>query len=150
MASYRDIMNARLNSAKARQATQQANVVSMQNNQNASATGFVRNGVNPIAAAAMAYKTNTNQPNIMAMRQTQINPQGFTNQNNINGVFGQAMPNTYNRQVGQASPLMQTIDPLTGENIDPTMDQSPSMPIVPPAGVQTPITPVYDINNQQL
>jgi hypothetical protein len=89
----------------------------------------------------MAYN---NLPNIQSqMQQTQINPQGFTNQNNINGVFGQAMQSTYNRQVG-------TIDPLTGQNIDPTMSQSPNTPIAPPTGVQTPITPVYDINNQQL
>lgn len=80
--------------------------------------------------------------------QTPINPQGFTNQNNISGVFGQAMPNTYNRQIGQTTPFMQTIDPLTGESINPTMDQSVNMPVPPPTGVQTSTTPVYDINNQ--
>ena len=80
-------------------------------------------------------------PYQVGMQQNQINPQGFTNQNNISGVFGQAMPNTYNRQVG-------TVDPLTGNTIDPTMDQSPSMPVAPPTGVQTSTTPVYDINNQ--
>lgn len=101
----------------------------------------------------MAY--NNVQPQLQGQNpyqvvppQTPINPQGFTNQNNIGGVFGQAMPNTYNRQVGQTSPLMQTIDPLTGESINPTLDQSPYMPVIPPTGVQTPITPVYDINNQ--
>lgn len=101
--------------------------------------------------------TNQNQvssgyvdPILSSTSQTPINPQGFTNQNNIGGVFGQAISNTYNRQVGQGSPLMQTIDPLTGENIDPTMDQSPYMPVPPPTGVETPITPIYDINNQQL
>lgn len=80
--------------------------------------------------------------------QTPVNPQGFTNQGNISGVFGQAMPNTYNRQVGQATPFMQTTDPLTGESMDPTMSQSAYTPVPPPTGVQTQIAPTYDINNQ--
>jgi hypothetical protein len=156
MASYTDIMNARLNNARARQMAQQSIASNAQTNQNTSTSGFVRSGINPIAAFAMASKVannqtiqNTNsQPNTMINQQTPINPQGFTNQNNINGIFGQTVPGTYNRQIGQTTPLMQTIDPLTGENVDPTMDQSASMPIPPPTGVQTQVSPVYDINNQ--
>lgn len=80
------------------------------------------------------------------MQPNQVSPQAFTNQNLINGVFGQAMPGTFNRQVGGDTNV--TIDPLTGRAIDPTADQSASAPIPPPTGVQTNITPNYDLNNQ--
>lgn len=78
--------------------------------------------------------------------QTPINPQGFTNQQNISGVFGQAVDNTFNRNIGGAQPQVPT-DPLSGQPFDPTMNQNPTAPVPPPAGVQTPITPTYDINN---
>lgn len=78
--------------------------------------------------------------------QTPINPQGFTNQQNIGGVFGQQVPNTFTRDVNNAQSQVPT-DPLTGQQIDPTMDQSASMPVPPPVGVQTPTTPFYGINN---
>lgn len=77
--------------------------------------------------------------------QTPINPQGFTNQQNISGVFGQQVPNTFGRTVGP-QPVPPT-DPLTGNVIDPTMDQSASAPVSPPVGVQLPTTPYYGINN---
>lgn len=80
--------------------------------------------------------------------QTPINPQGFTNQQNISGVFGQAVDNTFTRNVGGIQPQIPT-DPLTGQPIDPTMSQSATTPVVPPpVGVQSSITPTYGLNNQ--
>jgi len=60
-------------------------------------------------------------------------------------MMGKAVPN---------SPFMQMVDPLTGNQIDPTMNTNPNapapvntgMPIPPPLGVQVPTTPIYDIN----
>jgi hypothetical protein len=78
--------------------------------------------------------------------QTPINPQGFTNQQNISGMFGQAVDNTFTRNVGAEQSQIPT-DPLTGLKIDPTMSQDPNAPLPPPMGVQTPTTPIYDINN---
>jgi hypothetical protein len=57
-------------------------------------------------------------PNVM--QPTDINPQGFSNQGAIQGMFGTAIPGTYGRIVGSN----------------------------PPTGVQTQITPNYDLNNQ--
>lgn len=90
---------------------------------------------------------NQNQPTVIPRQYNAISPKALSNQNTIASVFGQANQGTFTRSVG-ASPLMQTIDPLTGQNIDPTMEQSASMPVLPPNGVQTPITPTYDLNNQ--
>lgn len=77
----------------------------------------------------------------------EINPNAFSGKNNINGVFGQAMPGTFNRNVPGTQQGV-VMDPLTGNQIDPTMAQNTTMPIAPPNGVQTPITPTYDLNNQ--
>ena len=68
---------------------------------------------------------------------TPINPKGFTNTNNIQGMFGTQVPNTFTRDV----------NPMIGA-ISPTMPAYPSTPISPPSGVETPITPNYNINNQ--
>ena len=76
-----------------------------------------------------------------------INPQGFTNQNNITGMFGSAVPGTFNRNVAPELPAPPT-DPLTGQVLNPLADTNPNGPVAPPVGVQTPITPIYDINNQ--
>jgi hypothetical protein len=81
------------------------------------------------------------------MDYNQISPNAFSNQNTIGGVFGQAMPGTFNRNIG-ASESQMTVDPLTGRTIDPTLDQSASAPVPPPTGVQTNITPNYDLNTQ--
>jgi len=67
-----------------------------------------------------------------------INPKAISNQNTIQGVMGKPMMNT---------PFMQMTDPLTGQAIDPTMDQSPDEPVMPPTGVQTNVTPGYGLNN---
>lgn len=81
------------------------------------------------------------------MDYNQISPAAFTNQSTIGSVFGQAMPGTFNRNtMGQESQM--TVDPLTGRTIDPTADQSASAPVPPPTGVQTNITPNYDLNTQ--
>lgn len=85
--------------------------------------------------------------------QTPINPKGFTNQNNIQKVFGSANPGTFTRTVGDAvdftgmaTPPPPPTDPLTGLAFDPTMDQSPNAPVPPPTGVQLPVTPPYGLN----
>jgi hypothetical protein len=85
--------------------------------------------------------------------QTPISPKAFSNQGTIANMYGAAMPGTFNRNTS-ISPT-PTTDPLTGQVIDPTMDQGTvgmnpvvqgSTPILPPAGVETPIAPIYDIN----
>ena len=57
--------------------------------------------------------------------QTPINPNAFTNQGNINGMFGQEMPGTFNRQVDPATgyPLDQNVNPMANQN---TMQPVPS------------------------
>lgn len=102
-----------------------------------------------------------------------ISPMAFTNQNTIQGVFGQANPGTFTRSVG--TPLMQMtsqgyIPPMDPTNPNPQQDVNALMagtdgalqgyqqaqtnaagygqPQQPPYGVQTPITPNYDLNGQ--
>jgi hypothetical protein len=105
----------------------------------------------PVGQEATSTITSNLNNNIMQKPQTPISPTALSNQSTINDVYGQMVPGTYNRSVG--SPLQQmvepavAIDPLTGQQIDPTMDQSPSMPLPPPVDVQTGITPNYGINN---
>lgn len=111
--------------------------------------GFFTNN----ASISMMNAQNLNNNNNMIKKpQTPISPKAFSNQGTIANLYGQAMPGTFNRSV---SPLAQAIDPLTNQVIDPTMDQGvdnmdPTIqgggPIPPPAGVQTPIAPIYDIN----
>lgn len=106
-----------------------------------------------ITQNATAISNNDyNLRNMTSRQQTAISPKAFSNQGTIQNMYGQAMQGTFNRSVG--SPFAQMADPLTGQYIDPTMDQSPddpgpdpSLPQQPPVGVETPIAPVYDINN---
>jgi len=67
---------------------------------------------------------------------TPVNPKGFTNTNNIEGVFGTQVPNTFTRNVNNP------YDPSSM-----TVDTSLTNPTTPPTGVETPITPPYDLNN---
>ena len=66
---------------------------------------------------------------------TPINPQGFTNMDNIQGMYGAQVPNTFTRNVnGQTNQnTLAMADELTN-------------PIPPPVGVDTSIVPPYDIN----
>ena len=98
-------------------------------------------------AMSLNTKTNMNQ-----RPQTPISPKAFSNQGTIANLYGSSMPRTFNRNM---SPLAQTLDPLTGQIIDPTMSQDTSNmnPVIqgdtvapPPYGVELPITPTYDIN----
>lgn len=73
------------------------------------------------------------------MEYNKISPKAFSNSGTIEKMMGKAVPN---------SPFMQMVDPLTGNQIDPTMSQDPNAPVQPPMGVQTPTTPIYDLNNQ--
>ena len=68
---------------------------------------------------------------------TPINPKGFTNTDNIQGMFGAQVPNTFTRNVNGAT------DPNTLAMVDPLAN-----PMPPPVGVETPIVPPYDINKQ--
>ena len=77
---------------------------------------------------------------------TAISPKAMSNQNTIKNMFGQSMPGTFNRNLDTSQNSIPT-DPLTGQIIDPTASQSIDMPVPPPTGVQTPITPAYGINN---
>ena len=73
------------------------------------------------------------------MEYNKISPKAFSNSGTIEKMMGKAVPN---------SPFMQMVDPLTGLAMDPTMNQDPNAPLAPPMGVQTPIAPIYDLNNQ--
>jgi len=107
----------------------------------------------PVDITQNATAISNNDYNLRNMTpQTPISPKAFSNQGTIQNMYGQAMQGTFNRSVG--SPFAQMADPLTGQYIDPTMDQSPddpgpdpSLPQQPPVDVATPIAPVYDINN---
>lgn len=107
----------------------------------------------------MAY--NNVQPQLQGQNpyqvvpsQTPINPQGFTNQNNINGVFGQQNPGTFTRSM--QSPLGQTIDMSaipTPNTMDPNLQAQAEnvmaqtgIPQQPPTGVQQPTTSSYDLS----
>ena len=90
--------------------------------------------------------------------QTPINPQGFSNMPNVNSVFGQAMPGTFNRQVGN-TPFMQMtsqgyIPPMDPTNPSATPDinaltsAQTGQPLMPPTGVQQTVSPYYDLSNQ--
>jgi len=71
------------------------------------------------------------------LNQTPINPKGFTNTNNIQGMYGAQVPNTFTRDVSNP----------TG-TANPLMDASLTNPVMPPVGVATPVVPPYDLNNQ--
>ena len=77
--------------------------------------------------------------------QTPISPQAMSNQGTIKNMFGQAMPGTFNRNLDPTQSSIPT-DPLTGQTMDPTLDQSTNYPVPPPVTVQTPITPPYGLN----
>jgi hypothetical protein len=82
----------------------------------------------------------------------------MSNQKTINGVFGQAMPGTFNRNVVNG-PLMQMTsqgyvppaDPTNynvGPDVNALITGNTGQPIMPPVGVQQEITPTYDLSNQ--
>lgn len=104
-----------------------------------------------------------------------INPMAFTNQGTIKSMFGDSNPGTFTRSVG--TPLMQMtsqgyIPPMDPTNPSNQQDvnaimagtdgalqgyqqaqQAAALPGYgqaqqPPYGVQTPITPNYDLNGQ--
>jgi len=90
--------------------------------------------------------------------QTPISPKAMSNQGAISGMFGQEMPGTFNRSVGNA-PLMQMTsqgyvppmdptNPSMGPDINALVTGNTGQPLMPPSGVQQPITPFYDISNQ--
>ena len=72
------------------------------------------------------------------MEYNKISPKAFSGASTIKKMMGQPVSD---------SPFMQMADPLTGEYIDPTMAQSPQMPIdqsaytMPMAGVQSQVRP---------
>jgi hypothetical protein len=88
-----------------------------------------------------------NQETKNNMQYNSINKKAFSNVDNLEGVMGTAVDGTFNRQVGK-SPLKQSVDPLTGQYLEPTMDPMTDSTVVPPpVGVETQITPNYNINN---
>jgi len=70
------------------------------------------------------------------INQTPINPKGFTNMNNIQGMYGAQVPNTFTRDVNNP------YDPTSALATNPGVSPTP-----PPTDVETPIVPPYDINN---
>ena len=100
-----------------------------------------------------------------------ISPKAFSNQDAIQGVFGQANQGTFTRSVG-TSPLAQMTSQGYIPPVDPTnpteqndvnaimagangalqgyeqLQQGYGQPQRPPMGVQMPITPTYDLNAQ--
>jgi hypothetical protein len=95
-----------------------------------------------------------------------ISTKALSNQDAIQRVFGQANPGTFTRSVG-AAPLMQMTSQGYMPPMDPTnpteqtdvnavmaesgsIDSGYSQPVPPPYGVDTPITPNYDLNGQYL
>jgi hypothetical protein len=82
------------------------------------------------------------------LQPTMISPKALSNQNTIQGVFGQANPNTFTRTVG-ALPMGPT-NPRAQNDVNAIMSQAeqPVQAIQPPYGVQQPITPTYDLNAQ--
>lgn len=104
---------------------------------------FNRNYGRPMLGTRTPF-TQQKQKN---MEYNNISKKAFSNVENIKGVMGESVKGTFNRSVGK-SPLKQSIDPLTGEYLDPAIDLTTNNTVVPPpVGVQTQITPNYDINN---
>ena len=68
---------------------------------------------------------------------TPINPKGFTNMDNIQGIFGTQVPNTFTRNVNNL------YDPTNTLATNPGVSTTP-----PPIDVETPVVPPYDLNNQ--
>jgi len=111
---------------------------------------------NPEAAVQTPFGVG-NMPRFGAnANQTPINPRAFSNPNTISQMYGQANPGTFTRTVGQ-SPFRQAaipsaptieVDPLTGQPMDPTASQSPTMPVAPSAG--SPMSPLPPPNGVQL
>jgi hypothetical protein len=71
-----------------------------------------------------------------------ISPSAFTNQNTIQEVFGQANPGTFTRSIGNAAIDQNLMDDAGATAYGMGNAQQP------PYGVQIPVTPTYDLNNQ--
>lgn len=86
--------------------------------------------------------------------QIPINPKALgNNTQTIANMYGASMPGSFDRNMNASADI--TTDPLTGQVIDPTMNQSTANmnPVIqgdtavdPPEKVKVPITPIYDIN----
>lgn len=102
------------------------------------------NGIMPMQAP--------NQPRVM--NPNMISPKALSNQETIGGVFGQAVPNTYTRNVSPLNQMtsqgyMPPTDPYTGSNqadVNAIMATS-GAPLPPPAGVQQQPNPYYGLSN---
>lgn len=109
----------------------------------------IYNGAIPEGTLPMALP---NQPR--PMNPNMISPKAFSSQNTINSVFGQAVPNTYTRNVSPLAQMtsqgyMPPIDPLTGSNqadVNAVLATDGS-PLPPPAGVQQDPNPYYGLSN---
>jgi hypothetical protein len=121
-------------------------------NPNAISSANAPQGIFANSLSKSMANTQNLKNNMTPRPQTPINPRAMSNQSTIANVYGRTMPGTFNRNMG---PLAQMTDPLTGQVIDPTMDQSTAgmnpvvqgdTAIAPPEGVEVPITPIYDIN----
>lgn len=98
----------------------------------------------PAAASIIAPKPATVKParmqtfNPMAMKETPINPRGFSNSKAIGGVYGRANTGTFTRTVqSNEAPIMQLANPGMLQD----------GPELPPQGVQTSVTPTLGFEN---
>lgn len=134
-------------------------LVQKANTANASGNGM---GLNAMVSRARTAAMPGNQ-----MQPNAISPKAFSNQNTIGNVFGQVNPGTFTRTIGTTPlaqmtsqgyiPPMDPTNPTEQNDVNAIMAQTGGAPIdqsiygepiAPPYGVQTPITPTYDLNNQ--
>ena len=113
--------------ANRRKATMLNNMMQPQVNGGMSMANPVANAFN--SGSNLVNGLNSNLANMSgipsnALTYNQMNPKAFSDIGAMQNAFGTVVPNTYNRRVG--SPFMQNL---------------------PPDGVQTDITPDYEINN---
>lgn len=92
----------------------------------------------------MTYDNTSSTPR----PQAPINPKAFSNMSNLQSLFGGVYDRGPLQQAAIPSAPSIEVDPLTGQAMDPTASQSPTMPVVPSAG--SPMSPLPPPNGVQL
>lgn len=84
------------------------------------------------------------------MEYNKISPKAFSNAGTIEKMMGKSIPNSPFMQIVDPNlmpPPVNTTDPNIQAQAENVMAQT-GVPLQPPTGVQTPISPTYDLNNQ--
>lgn len=84
------------------------------------------------------------------MEYNKISPKAFSNAGTIEKMMGKSIPNSPFMQIVDPNlmpPPVNTTDPNIQAQAENVMAQT-GVPLQPPTGVQTPIAPTYDLNNQ--